>query len=176
MNTQIPCKNQIDLSSESIIPKRDSTNLNQLSYILYPRLFSTRSSVNHQFSRVVVSSSQNCSNNGMMNSNGKCICWPGFGGVNCEHSCPSGYFGSDCQLSCPNSDCSGYLICAQDPIGCQCGNGLESGSSECTIPCENDKWGPDCLRECSHCKTRKSQSYLNIYSHINSYNFFLRSM
>lgn len=154
MNTQIPCINQIDLSPEWIIPKKRDSN--QPSYILYPRLFSS-SSVHHQFSRVVVSSSQNCLNNGMMNSNGKCICWPGFGGFNCEHSCPNGYFGSDCQLSCPNSDCSGYLICSQDPIGCQCGNGLEP-DSQCKIPCKNDKWGPDCLRECSHCKNRNSQS------------------
>lgn len=155
MKTDLFCKNPLELSPDSRI--EFTRGISSVSYLIYPKHLASLSSenaANSQFNRVVIARSNNCSNHGMMVSNGECICWPGFAGIRCQQPCPRGHFGSDCQLSCSNSNCSGELICSQDPIGCQCAAGFEPNTA-CTQACARGTWGPDCLFNCSHCENRE---------------------
>lgn len=89
--------------------------------------------------------------------NGKCICYPGFGGDQCEKICQIGKFGHNCEYECPNSDCKGYLICNFDPIGCSCISGLKG--FYCDQVCPEHKWGPMCSFECKNCIDNKCNPF-----------------
>lgn len=157
MKTDLFCKISLKLSPESIDSSIEFIRgVRSTSYLIYPKS-SAENATHRQLNRVVIARSNNCSNYGMIASNGECICWPGYAGIRCQQPCPHGLFGSSCQLSCSNSNCSGQLICSQDPIGCQCAAGIEANTA-CTQACARGTWGPDCLFNCSHCENRKLYS------------------
>ncbi|KAG9008026.1 hypothetical protein FRB94_013791 [Tulasnella sp. JGI-2019a] len=78
-----------------------------------------------------------CAMSGQCNSDGKCVCKPGFNGTSCE-TCAAGFYGPQC-TACP----SGCQTCDDGPTGsgkcllpqttstCNCANGVCNGSS-CT--------------------------------------------
>lgn len=82
-----------------------------------------------------------CSAGGQCNSQGACVCKPGFTGSSCE-TCAAGFFGPQCQ-PCPE----GCTSCDEGPQGsgkclspptsnapstCNCDNGTCDGSNGCT--------------------------------------------
>lgn len=62
-------------------------------------------------------------------------------------TCPKNRFGTKCQFTCPNLNCSGYLLCQKDPIGCSCLPGFTGFA--CNITCDKtNQWGPNCQNQC----------------------------
>uniref|UniRef100_A0A668AWF6 Tyrosine kinase with immunoglobulin-like and EGF-like domains 1 n=1 Tax=Myripristis murdjan TaxID=586833 RepID=A0A668AWF6_9TELE len=89
-----------------------------------------------------------CLNGGMCHdTDGDCICPPGFMGTRCETACREGMFGRNCQESCGlGLDCKGLRFCLPDPYGCSCASGWFG--RHCEMPCHNDMYGPDCRLSC----------------------------
>ncbi|XP_019623050.1 PREDICTED: uncharacterized protein LOC109469109 [Branchiostoma belcheri] len=72
---------------------------------------------------------------------GQCICYPGYGGLNCNLACPDGYYGDSCIGRCQHL-CSSELVCGPDPLGCRCYRGFKHSPSSFD-PCS------DHIDECS---------------------------
>ena len=98
-------------------------------------------------------SSIDCKNSGIyFKKIKKCLCLPGFHGSRCEYVCDQPYkFGENCEYSCINANCSGYLVCTLDPIGCTCLSGYTG--YDCSTPCTKSEynWGPNCQFRCNQC-------------------------
>lgn len=159
MQSQMTCLDKIEfglISSSILVNDVENTN-----YIIYSKQHLTHLFKPIQFSRVTVARTNKCANRGVAGANDECQCRPGFGGSTCDLACPGGRFGTKCEFICPNENCAGFLICAPDPIGCQCGSGLEKYKS-CTKACGNNRWGPDCAFNCSHCET-SNKLFILIY-------------
>lgn len=92
-----------------------------------------------------------CLNGGVCHdSDGDCVCPPGFMGTRCETACREGKFGRNCQEPCgPELDCKGLHFCLPDPYGCSCASGWSG--NRCGKPCHGDTYGPDCGLSC-RCK------------------------
>ena len=122
--------------------------------IVYPLIEYQNLKIFKKFTRVFYMKHENsqvkCKNGGMKNYEDRdCICLPGFYGNMCESACKPGYFGPNCEASCSNFDCSGFLICSQDPVGCKCAPGFKGFM--CDEPCSLNTYGPDCLNVCKNC-------------------------
>ncbi|XP_062308610.1 tyrosine-protein kinase receptor Tie-1 isoform X1 [Osmerus eperlanus] len=89
-----------------------------------------------------------CLNGGVCHdSDGDCICPPGFMGTRCETACREGMFGHNCQESCRSElSCKGLRFCLPDPYGCTCASGWSG--NRCSRPCMKDMYGPDCRLSC----------------------------
>lgn len=156
-NSQIPCQKRLQLNANLSQSQIHIDDFKLAELIIYsksiPEFF--------QFSRVLFvndSRPNKCKHNGLLNQNEGCECRPGFGGSLCEIACEEGHFGFKCDLNCPKNDCTGFLICTQDPIGCQCGSGFYS-DLYCTRACLEKYWGPSCALKCDHCKTEKCNRF-----------------
>ncbi|XP_036834560.1 tyrosine-protein kinase receptor Tie-1 isoform X3 [Oncorhynchus mykiss] len=92
-----------------------------------------------------------CLNGGVCHdSNGDCICPPGFMGMRCETACREGMFGRNCQEWCRSElDCVGLRFCLADPYGCSCASGWFG--HHCNRSCHRDMYGADCSLSC-RCK------------------------
>ncbi|XP_045061381.1 tyrosine-protein kinase receptor Tie-1-like isoform X5 [Coregonus clupeaformis] len=92
-----------------------------------------------------------CLNGGVCHdSDGDCICPPGFMGMRCETACREGMFGRNCQEWCRSElDCVGLRFCLADPYGCSCASGWSG--NHCNRSCHRDMYGADCRLSC-RCK------------------------
>nr|XP_046157096.1 tyrosine-protein kinase receptor Tie-1-like isoform X2 [Oncorhynchus gorbuscha] len=92
-----------------------------------------------------------CLNGGVCHdSDGDCICPPGFMGMRCETACREGMFGRNCQEWCRSElDCVGLRFCLADPYGCSCASGWFG--NHCNRSCHRDMYGADCRLSCG-CK------------------------
>uniref|UniRef100_A0A674E4F8 Tyrosine-protein kinase receptor Tie-1 n=1 Tax=Salmo trutta TaxID=8032 RepID=A0A674E4F8_SALTR len=92
-----------------------------------------------------------CLNGGVCHdSDGDCICPPGFMGMRCETACREGMFGRNCQEWCRSElDCVGLRFCLADPYGCSCASGWFG--NHCNRSCHRDMYGADCSLSC-RCK------------------------
>ncbi|XP_071202407.1 tyrosine-protein kinase receptor Tie-1 isoform X6 [Salvelinus alpinus] len=92
-----------------------------------------------------------CLNGGVCHdSDGDCICPPGFMGMRCETACREGMFGRNCQEWCRSElDCVGLRFCLADPYGCSCASGWFG--NHCNKSCHRDMYGADCSLSC-RCK------------------------
>uniref|UniRef100_A0A8C7N4Z7 Tyrosine-protein kinase receptor Tie-1 n=1 Tax=Oncorhynchus kisutch TaxID=8019 RepID=A0A8C7N4Z7_ONCKI len=92
-----------------------------------------------------------CLNGGVCHdSDGDCICPPGFMGMRCETACREGMFGRNCQEWCRSElDCVGLRFCLADPYGCSCASGWFG--NHCNRSCHRDMYGADCRLSC-RCK------------------------
>nr|XP_029489250.1 tyrosine-protein kinase receptor Tie-1-like [Oncorhynchus nerka] len=92
-----------------------------------------------------------CLNGGVCHdSDGDCICPPGFMGMRCETACREGMFGRNCQERCRSElDCVGLRFCLADPYGCSCASGWFG--NHCNRSCHRDMYGADCRLSC-RCK------------------------
>lgn len=160
LNTEIPCKTGLNfnLNSSQITLLKDIYNEN---LIIYPKIEVKDLNFFRQFTRVVFSQTKNknCQNGALVKSKEIefCVCLPGFTGLNCEKTCDRAYFGQYCEITCPDSDCTGYLICHQDPIGCSCAPGLTG--YYCNEACPKQTWGPGCMFKCDYCPNRECNRF-----------------
>ncbi|CAF0956476.1 unnamed protein product [Brachionus calyciflorus] len=144
LNTLRPCSKFLNFD-------RNENNIGQ-DLIFYPKTEGKDLNFFKKFIRVIFYESNNnstkCLNNGYF-KDGDCVCYPGFGGRNCEISCSRNKFGRNCEFECPNGDCIGYLICNLDPVGCSCASGFTG--YYCNEECPKNKWGPKCMFKCDLC-------------------------
>jgi hypothetical protein len=121
-NTKIKCSQ--DLNFTFNLDQIESTeDFSKQNLVVFMHSESSKFSF---FSRIIFvndSIESQCKNGGKLNEDNMCVCYPGFGGVFCENICELGHFGRNCNYTCPSSNCSEFLICLQDPIGCSCALG-----------------------------------------------------
>ncbi|XP_070563073.1 receptor-type tyrosine-protein phosphatase kappa-like isoform X2 [Ptychodera flava] len=104
-----------------------------------------------------------CHNGGMCDdTNGRCICAPGFMGDNCETACPVGYFGPSCEIPCSSGSgheptCQGQYVCQKSPFGCSCVAGY--GGKDCTTECQSRMFGAGCTKKCNFCVGKKCNRF-----------------
>ena len=72
-----------------------------------------------------------------------CTCFTGFGGKNCERSCPYGYGGFDCDVDVSGDSCLSNPCNSANTIDCV------DGFFDYTCNCKTGYGGKDCSRVCS---------------------------
>lgn len=75
-----------------------------------------------------------------------CKCDPGFGGFNCDITCPPGYYGHKCKKKC---DCANEATCDPYDGVCHCQKGYQG--TKCEQTCTPDFYGEGCQEIC-RCK------------------------
>jgi hypothetical protein len=136
IDLEISCNTNLTLKYDSLI--------NDQNFIAYPNFYKVKM---FAFTRVINNDDEsllNCKNGGV---------FANF----CEKACPKGYIGKACAVKCPETDCKGYLICANDPLGCSCASGY-SGFA-CDQPCSSNRWGPECRLSCEYCPKKVCDSF-----------------
>ncbi|KAL1457490.1 hypothetical protein WDU94_007716 [Cyamophila willieti] len=74
---------------------------------------------------------------------GKCQCYPGFTGKNCNTACSRDSYGMDCGQKCR---CKNGVMCRGTDGECQCKDGWMG--TLCTRVCPPNMYGPNCIKEC----------------------------
>ncbi|KAJ8035144.1 Tyrosine-protein kinase receptor Tie-1 [Holothuria leucospilota] len=102
-----------------------------------------------------------CYNGGICDeSNGECVCPPGFMGNNCLQACGGNRYGHSCEIRCSSRNeegsCGTYLFCLVHPFGCRCNTGWEGLA--CDTACQNNTFGASCLQSC-HCSSNECNRY-----------------
>jgi endothelial-specific receptor tyrosine kinase len=147
-STMRPC----NLTIPSRIERFNTADITELDIVIYPILELTEPAQStRKFMRVfyfskTLNGANKCQNMGV-EVRDECVCLPGFGGPMCAKTCDAGYFGSDCRFECPGLNCSGYLVCSIDPIGCRCAAGFKGYG--CDEPCSKGVWGSECSFKCN---------------------------
>ncbi|KAJ8040189.1 Angiopoietin-1 receptor [Holothuria leucospilota] len=103
-----------------------------------------------------------CYNGGVCDeSTGRCVCAPGFTGMDCLTACGGNRYGNDCGKRCTylgdrKEGCGGLLFCLVHPFGCRCNTGFKG--LDCKEACDENTFGASCLQSC-HCTSNQCNRY-----------------
>ena len=156
INTFISCQSSIKLELKQ---HENYTNLRKQNLIFYPHFESEAEF--KLFTRVSFyekNENLTCQHDGIyLEKSKKCLCLPGFRGIHCENACDKPYeFGENCEYECLNSNCSGYLVCTSEQIGCSCFSGYSGYNCVQKCSSKDNKWGPNCQFDCETCLSTNS--------------------
>ncbi|KRX20624.1 Multiple epidermal growth factor-like domains protein 11 [Trichinella nelsoni] len=98
--------------------------------------------------------SQPCSH-GHCSSPESCTCLPGWGGKQCNKSCPHNHYGDQCEMDCK---CENGASC--DPVSGECFCRAGYRGRHCTLACNEGTYGENCAQLC-HCLNGGSCDHRN---------------